>query len=90
MNKLVFGVGVNDLDYRTQVKEYVTEDGGRRIQKPVFVCKYYTVWKSMLKRCYSEKYLESYPSYIGASVCSEWLSATAFKKWMEQQDCRVS
>ena len=25
MNKLVYGVGVNDLDYRTQVKEEVTK-----------------------------------------------------------------
>ena len=40
----------------------------------------------MLERCYSKKFLESRPSYIGASVCSEWLSATAFKKWMEKQD----
>ena len=40
----------------------------------------------MLERCYSKKYLESRPSYIGTSVCSEWLSATAFKKWMDQQD----
>ena len=40
----------------------------------------------MLKRCYSKKYLESYPSYIGTSVCSEWLYAAEFKKWMEQQD----
>ena len=86
MNKLVYGVGVNDLGYRTHVYEYVTENGGRRVQKPVFKCKYYTVWKSMLERCYSNKYLESYPSYIGTSVCNEWLSATAFKKWMEQQD----
>ena len=86
MNKLVYGVGVNDLDYRTQVKEYVTEDGGRRVQKPVFLCKYYTVWRGMLERCYSKKFLERNPSYIGTSVCSEWLSATAFKKWMEKQD----
>ena len=27
MNKLVFGVGVNDLDYRTHVYEHVTKDG---------------------------------------------------------------
>ena len=40
----------------------------------------------MLKRCYSKKYLESNQSYIGTSVCGEWLYATAFKKWMEQQD----
>ena len=40
----------------------------------------------MIERCYSKKYLESKPSYIGTSVCSDWLSATTFKKWMEQQD----
>ena len=86
MNKLVYGVGVNDLGYRVHVKEWVTKNGGKRIQKSVFLCKYYAVWKNMLKRCYSKKYLESKPSYIGTSVCNEWLYATAFKKWMEQQD----
>ena len=86
MNKLVYGVGVNDLDYRTRVYEYVTEDGGKKVRKPVFICKYYAAWKRMLERCYSKKFLESNPSYNGTSVCSEWLSATAFKKWMEQQD----
>ena len=86
MNKLTCGVGVNDLGYRTRVYEEVTENGGKRIQKSVFICKYYAAWKSMLERCYSKKLLESYPSYIGTSVCSEWLYATAFKKWMEQQD----
>ena len=88
MNKLVCGVGVNDLGYRTQVEEWVTKNGGKRIRKTVFLCKYYTVWISMLRRCYSKKHLESNPSYIGTSVCSEWLYATAFKKWMEQQDWR--
>ncbi len=86
MNKLVYGVGVNDLPYRTQVWEWVTKNGGKRIRKLVFRCKYYTVWMNMLTRCYSKKYLESQPSYIGTSVCSEWLYATEFKKWMEQQD----
>ena len=55
MNKLVYGVGVNDLGYRTQVYEDVTKDGGRRIQKTVFQCKYYAAWKEMLRRCYSKK-----------------------------------
>ena len=86
MNKLVCGVGVNDLGYRTQVKEWVTENGGKRIQKHVFRCKYYAAWTSMLERCYSKKYLESHPTYIDASVCREWLYASEFKKWMEQQD----
>ena len=88
MSKLVYGVGVNDLGYRTQVYEYVTKNGGKRIRETVFRCKYYTAWTSMLQRCYSKKSLESYPTYIGTSVCSEWLSATAFRKWMEQQDWR--
>jgi CRISPR/Cas system-associated endoribonuclease Cas2 len=86
MDKLIYGVGVNDLPYRVQINEYVTENGGKRIQKSVFRCKYYSAWVNMLERCYSKKYLESYPSYIGTSVCNKWLSATAFKKWMEQQD----
>lgn len=86
MKKLVCGVGVNDLPYRTDVYEYVTKDGGKRVRKLVFRCPYYKAWKNMLKRCYDEKYLESNPSYIGTSVCSEWWYATAFKKWMEQQD----
>ena len=86
MSKLIYGVGVNDLGYRVHVKEEVTKDGGKRVQEHVFVCKYYAAWKNMLKRCYSKKFLESNPSYIGTSVCSEWLSATAFKKWMEKQD----
>ena len=86
MNKLTCGVGVNDLGYRVHVQEWVTKDGGKRIRKSVFICKYYAAWRDMLTRCYSKKLLESYPTYIGTSVCSEWLSATAFKKWMDQQD----
>jgi hypothetical protein len=88
MNKLTYGIGVNDLGYRVQVNEEVTKNGGKRIRKTVFLCRYYTVWKHMIERCYSKKYLESNQSYIGTSVCSEWLYATPFKKWMEQQDWR--
>ena len=86
MSKLVFGVGVNDLPYRTRVWEELPKNGGKRIRKLVFICPYYAAWKDMLTRCYSEKFLERNPSYIGTSVCSEWLYASEFKKWMEQQD----
>ena len=85
-NKLVYGVGVNDLGYRVHIMEEVTKNGGKRIRKSVFTCKYYEAWKNMLERCYSEKFLESKPSYVGTSVCSVWLYASEFKKWMEQQD----
>ena len=84
--KVVFGVGINDLPYRTQVWEELPKNGGKRSRKIVFKCEYYTAWTHMLERCYSKKFLERNPSYIGTSVCSEWLYATQFKKWMEQQD----
>ena len=86
MTKLIHGVGVNDLPYKTRVYEEVTKNGGKRIRKIVFRCKYYTVWRNMIVRCYSKKFLESNPSYIGVSVCSEWLYASEFKKWMEKQE----
>jgi len=86
MSVLVYGVGVNDLPYRTQVKEELTKNGGKRSWKSVFICSYYVAWRDMLRRCYSKKFLESTPSYIGTSVCSEWVYATEFKKWMDQQD----
>jgi CRISPR/Cas system-associated endoribonuclease Cas2 len=54
MNKLVYGVGVNDLPYRTQVWEDLPKNGGKRIQKSVFKCKYYAAWRNMLQRCYSK------------------------------------
>ena len=59
MNKLVYGVGVNDLGYRVHVREELPKNGGKRTWKTVFRCKYHAVWKSMLERCYSKKFLES-------------------------------
>ena len=89
MSNLVYGVGVNDLPYRTRVWEELPKDGGKRVQKLVFKCPYYAAWNRMLERCHSEKYLENNPSYIGTSVCNEWLYASTFKKWMDSfRECR--
>ena len=33
MSKLVHGVGVNDLDYKVHVREYVTKDGVEIMQE---------------------------------------------------------
>jgi hypothetical protein len=40
----------------------------------------------MLKRCYSQAYLKSKPSYIGCVVCDEWLTFSNFKTWMMTQN----
>ena len=40
-------------------------------------------WRGMLTRCYSERYQEKRPSYIGCSVCDEWTYLSGFKRWFD-------
>ena len=73
--QLICGVGVNDADYPTQP----TINGKSRS------CPFYQRWHSMLKRCYSAKFQETNPTYIGCSVTEEWLTFSAFRNWMLTQ-----
>ena len=50
------------------------------------MCTYYRAWVDMLRRCYSAKYQEKYPTYVGCTVSKDWLTFTNFKSWMEKQD----
>lgn len=75
-NKLIYGVGVNNADY--QVCQTIN---GKRID-----CPFYRKWTSMLRRCYSTKYQDRYPTYKGCLVCGEWLLFINFKNWMDKQD----
>lgn len=45
--------------------------------------KAYSKWVSMLNRCYSPKYQSRQPTYIGCSVCDEWLVFSKFKEWYD-------
>ena len=85
--KLVWGVGINDADYVVQVSEYIEErlPSGRKKQKLVWFCPYYSRWSSMLERCYSKKFHERCPTYKGCTVCSEWLTFSNFREWMVTQ-----
>ena len=83
--KLVYGVGINDVDYVTHKMETI-EVNGKQKQKLVWYCPYHRTWKSMLQRCYSSKFQERNPAYIGCSVSEEWLTFSNFKRWMECQD----
>ena len=84
--KLVHGVGTNDADYVLKKKETIGYADGKQIQKLVWICPYYQVWNNMLKRCYSTKYQERYPTYAGCSVSEDWLTFSSFKDWMVTQD----
>jgi hypothetical protein len=74
--KLVYGVGINDADYVVQ-----SIKNGKKTE-----CPFYRTWKSLLRRCYCDRYKEKRPTYIGCYVCDEWLVFSNFKSWMEKQD----
>ena len=67
-NKLVYGIGFNDLGY--------SKINGK-------IPKWYNAWSNMIQRCYDEKCQIKNPTYIGCSVCDEWLTASNFKKWFD-------
>ena len=74
--KLIYGIGINDSDYKIQP----------HIEGKQVICKYYQTWKGMLSRCYDFKTQAKRPTYIGCTVCDEWLTFSNFKRWMETQD----
>jgi hypothetical protein len=73
---LVFGFGINDSNY----------EAGCEPKGKTRICPFYARWKEMLRRCYSEKYILKRPTYIGCTVCDEWLTFSNFKAWMKTQD----
>lgn len=84
--KRVFGVGVNDAEYVVEHKKHLGYFNGKQKQVTLSVCPYYSAWRSMLMRCYSDKYHKQRPTYKGCSVCDNWKSFSNFKAWMETQD----
>lgn len=84
--RLVKGVGINDADYRLNIWEHLGRENGKQKQKLIWRCPFYSVWMSMLDRCYSEKSLQKFPSYEDVYVCEDWLRFSNFKAWMEVQD----
>lgn len=44
----------------------------------------YKTWVSMIRRCYSEVELNKEPSYIGCSICEEWLNYQNFAQWYDE------
>lgn len=78
---LAYGVGRNDADYPVTVHEVI--DGRSRM---TWKCPIYTVWRSMLTRCFSEKYHIGKPTYVGCTVDTSWHSFSVFRQWVLTQD----
>lgn len=45
-------------------------------------------WRQMLFRCYSGEYAKEHPTYIGCTVCDEWLKFSNFERWVVEQGVR--
>jgi len=73
---LIYGVGLNDANYLV-----VDLSTGKQI-----FCPYYKRWSGRLQRGYCPLLHKRRPTYIGCSVCPEWLVFSNFRKWMETQD----
>ena len=62
---MIYGKGINDM-----------ENGWRLESK--WNKRVYQVWADMIRRCYSEKWQEKYPTYIGCTVCKKWHKLSGF------------
>ena len=80
MKRLIMGVGIKDITYKVKISRLV---GNKNIV--IWRCPYYNRWEKMLKRCYSNNYHLSNPTYKDCTVCEEWLTFSNFRGWMEKQ-----
>ena len=67
----VYGVGVVGTKYPSKVSGVQTKE--------------YELWKSMLKRCYSDNYKKKNPTYIGCEVSDKFKSYEYFYEWCHKQ-----
>jgi len=80
--KLVYGLGVNDVDYVVQIKQTVN---GK--QKLIWICPYYNKWMGILERCSFDYHLK-HPTYFGCDLHKDWKYLSNFIKWVDSQPNR--
>lgn len=71
MVALVCGVGINDRSCPAKIEGKDTKE--------------YTLWHSMLNRCYSKSFHEKQPTYIGCSVSDNFKYYHLFHAWCQTQ-----
>lgn len=73
MKKTIYGVG-----YNSRGKHQVKKDGKNTVA--------YSVWQSMLRRCYCPTHQKTHPTYIGCVVVDEWHDFQVFSEWYKNQN----
>ena len=67
----VYGIGVSGTKYQPTIS-------GRNTKE-------YNLWKSMLRRCYSDAYQKKQPTYEGCEVSENFKSYEYFHEWCNKQ-----
>ena len=67
----VCGVGFNDVFFQVKI-------GAKLIWQ-------YRLWQNMLARAYCPKYKLRFPTYVGVTVCNEWLYFGNFLEWLNRE-----
>ena len=67
----VFGVGVTGTKYPVKINGVITKE--------------YDLWRSMLKRCYSDGFKKKYPTYEGCKVSDNFKYYEHFYEWCHKQ-----
>lgn len=68
MPELIYGVALNNGQYPAILNNKNSKE--------------YSLWKSMLQRCYCQKYQKRQPTYIGCSVSDNFKSYSYFYEWV--------
>lgn len=71
MTNLIYGIAVNNGKYPAVVNHKNTRE--------------YSLWKSMLQRCYCVKYQKKQQTYIGCSVSDNFKNYSYFYEWVLKQ-----
>ena len=58
--------GIGELGVMKDGSTPKTKENGKHTRE-------YTLWTNMLRRCYSDKFHEKYPTYKDCTVCDRWL-----------------
>ena len=67
----VYGIGVLGTKYPSKINGVLTKE--------------YDLWKSMLRRCYSNNFQKKRPTYIGCEVSDNFKSYEYFYEWCHSQ-----
>ena len=71
IDKNIFNVGfLGEGSYKSTLKGKITNQ--------------YSAWKSMMRRCYSEKEHVINPTYTNCTVCDEWHNFQNFSEWYDE------